>query len=57
MPSFASCKDEFNNKYSKKSTFMTIVPVDGKRIGSVIIKNKKGENNEEYYNGYIAYYS
>src|SRR3989338_8255260 len=50
MATFLEAKNEFDKKYSKTLVLeRSIVPVDGKYLTGISLKNKKGEPNEEYY--------
>lgn len=56
MSSFLEAKNKFDTEYSKKERLdRSIVPVDGKFIENISIKNKKGEPNEEYYKWQFFY--
>lgn len=47
---FLIAKNEFDKKYGKTlSLSKSLVPVDGKYIEDISLKNKKSERNEEYY--------
>lgn len=56
MVTFTISKKKFDNKYSK--TFLlekSLVPVDGKYITNISLRNKKGEQSEEYYKWQFVY--
>ncbi|MDU6364693.1 MAG: N-6 DNA methylase [Clostridium sp.] len=56
MESFSSAKMKFDSIYSKlKKIDTSIVPVDGKIINDIKIKNSKNEPNEEYYKWQFIY--
>jgi len=50
MTSFLEAKNEFDKKYKGSLNLeRSIVPVDGKYLTDISLKNKKGEPSEEYY--------
>lgn len=56
MSTFLEAKNEFDKKYQK--TLMlerSLVPVDGKYLSDISLKNKKGEPSEEYYKWQFLY--
>ena len=56
MATFSEKKIEFDNGLGKNSFISTsLVPVDGKYISNVKIKNKNGEKLEEYYKWQFVY--
>jgi type I restriction enzyme M protein len=53
---FTEAKNEFDRFYSSTSVLpQSLVPVDGKIIGNIHIKNDKGERIEEYYKWQFVY--
>ncbi len=53
---FVELKKKFDNKYSNKSYIRrSFVPVNGKFITDVSIKDKKGNPSEEYYKWQFIY--
>jgi type I restriction enzyme M protein len=57
MPkSFLEAKIEFDSKYGKTLVLeRSIVPVNGKYLDSISLKNKQGERSEEYYKWQFIY--
>ncbi|MEM4058793.1 MAG: N-6 DNA methylase [Thermoplasmata archaeon] len=54
--SFLKAKTEFDEKYKNiKLLDRSIVPVNGKVIDKIIIRNEKGERKEEYYKWQFIY--
>jgi hypothetical protein len=50
---FSEAKIKFDQKYGKSNIIKkSLVPVDGKFVKDVVIKDSKGNPNEEYYNPY-----
>lgn len=52
---FSKIKDEFDQKYKNKEVFECFLPVHLDFLKQTIIKNKKGEPNEEYYKWQFLY--
>jgi type I restriction enzyme M protein len=53
---FLQFKNEFDIHYSKKMTLdHSLIPVDGKYITNILLKNKRGDKNEEYYKWQFIY--
>ena len=56
MSTFLEAKNEFDKKYNKTLVLdRSIVPVDGKYLTDISLKNKKGEPSEEYYKWQFIY--
>jgi len=55
MKTFLQAKQDFDSKYSSKKEFTAFLPVNQKLSESYVIKNKKGETNEEYYKWQFFY--
>lgn len=52
---FLQAKQDFDKKYSSQKEFTSFIPVNQKISNRYIIKNKKGEPNEEYYKWQFFY--
>jgi len=56
MNKFLDAKLDFDNKYSLSLLLpKSLVPVNGKYINDISLKNKKGEKSEEYYKWQFIY--
>jgi len=56
MKTFLEAKNDFDKKYERiLSIEKSIVPVDGKYITEISLKNKKGEKSEEYFKWQFIY--
>ncbi|MCD6573537.1 MAG: hypothetical protein J7K95_05540, partial [Thermoplasmata archaeon] len=54
--SFLKAKEEFDKKYGKISFLKrSLVPVNGKIVENIKIRNEKGEKIEEYYKWQFIY--
>ena len=55
MNPFVQAKQKFDKKYSYSQEFKAFIPVNQKLSCRCVIKNKKGERNEEYYKWQFFY--
>lgn len=55
MKKFSECKIEFDRLYSNSKEFSALVPVNLTFNKSCIIKNNRGNNNEQYYKWQLIY--
>ena len=49
MASFLESKNKFDKKYTNTNLEQSIVPVDGKYLKDIHLKDKQGNPSEEYY--------
>lgn len=55
MKSFIEAKIDFDKKYERLLLDKSFVPVNGKYIDNISLKNKRGQKNEEYYKWQFIY--
>lgn len=55
MNTFLEAKQKFDQQYYSKTEFVAFLPVNLKLSETYVIKNKKGETNEEYYKWQFFY--
>jgi len=55
MSSFLESKNKFDDKYSNSKLEQSIVPVDGKYITDINLKDKSGNHSEEYFKWQFIY--
>jgi type I restriction enzyme M protein len=56
IKNFLQAKSDFDSKYGKSLILEnSIVPVDGKHIENISLKNQHGEKSEEYYKWQFIY--
>lgn len=55
MKKFSECKLDFDRIYDHQSTFVSIAPVHLTLNKTCVIKNEKGQKNEQYYKWQLIY--